>query len=169
MDISKYKENLNEVLLEYQHLWDDWILSAFCFLTQQELKAIDYQILLLSNEEAADILQISAQTLSSRRHKALLKLRSFKRFYRQWLANKLFLETGILKKEPIIQFLQLPLYAHKLSNYSVNALFSLGDNLEEILMHDRKTIQNARGIGKRTMNELISLLKKNNYLHLLRD
>ena len=159
---------MNEVMRPYQIDWDDWIRSDNCFLSGRELEAIRYYQLYRTHRVFAEELHLSPSRISVIFEKAIKKLRYRVHAFRQWVADRVLEKAGLLpeltEKE---KFLQAPLHEHKLSTKLYNNLALTGENLEEIIATGLDNIAEIKGIGKKSVKELIALFEKNNCFELI--
>lgn len=151
-----------ESVLKLYDLWDQWIDCSECFLSKREIDSILYYQNYASHEVFAFETGLSVNTVRSLFKRTLNRLRYNHKYYRYWVADKILLENGIIfKKSEKDLFLIIPIQSH--NALPVRLRNSLGgfENLEKVLEFDANNLKNFRGIGEKSYNLLIKILKEN--------
>ncbi len=154
----------------YLGYWNEWIATENCFLSDTELKSIQYYREYISHQPLAKELKITPSRVSAIYNKALRKLKNNHHIYRHWIANRIFIQAGVYKKlDKKGQFLMQPLHEHQMSKRLFNVLAPLGDNMFEILSNYTKSdLLKVRRFGQKNMKEMIALLVTNRCISMLK-
>ncbi|MBA3898830.1 MAG: hypothetical protein H0X62_01260 [Bacteroidetes bacterium] len=147
---------LYKQLQDYNNFWEEWIESPYCFLNTEEIELCKWIMLIqalgLCKGQGSFRLRVALL------QKTIFKLNRRKKHYLNWLKDKNEVMLGLKEENPLEAFLTAPLYVHnELSKRTCNAL-SVYDNLDEILNDGLSQIMNTRGIGKKAMAEIKSVL-----------
>lgn len=160
----KRSKTLEEILKPYQYKWQEWLCSDFCFLNQKEQIIIEFLREGKSRAFTAFVLALSEGRVNAIYTSAIRKLKNFLPIYKQWLKEQ---KPGAADVKTSTGFLNTPIECLPLSSRVYYSLRRINCNaLADLINYTSKELLSNRGIGKKTIEEIKTLLEKNNCLHL---
>lgn len=152
--------NIEIAIAPYLKAWDEWVVSDYCFLSDQEVKTVR---LFLRMKSVRGILEKTKRSETTNRivlRNVRIKLLGGIKIYRYWHEKR---KTG--KYYP----LDVPIACIKGSSRLKRKLFPIANTLTEILSRYTVDELNRKGIGKGLIEELRLLLQRYGCAHRLRE
>jgi hypothetical protein len=164
-------KDLIAILDPYAELWQEWINTDACFLSDEEIKIIQNFLLFSSHYPSVIELNISLATAKEKLKRIKRRLKWNYPLYQKWVTERMLLNSGILNyhsKEDYllnspIEFIPMSATLRKRLNvFSVSTLNELLSNYTE------NDLRKIRLFGEKTITEFKHLLIEYNCSHLLR-
>jgi hypothetical protein len=169
---TRIQKAVSRITAPYSEHWEAWTKSEHCFLTEQEVQIVELIDVHGKQRIATKILKIPLYKISTLYCSIKRKLVIRRLYYERWKKEIFPMNLNKGKSKLVYkkaEFLNASFYSRYFPDHLGRLLSLFGENLFEVLMHfGKKELAESRWFGKRRMDELLAVLKKNKCEDLLR-